>query len=290
MTQRTGPHHRRRTVTHHTLLSFWFACLMQDLCLNYFSLTNESVWDWFRFHYRNNKDAVYRPPWLDIKKDPWCYCWASICFQVINSSANFPLSCLTIISVTRTLACTCVCVFFLRGFVYSCQSVWFIMLRGVVEVPEVCRRGLNEWVALTGCRMMKAQIQGSLAIIRLETDAPASGLWFSLIWTARPGHNLPSPGLVRQNGIIVAHCWQKQTCLATVSCWEGGGSLLQHSSVKVQIVLGFWHEARGFCLIRWELPFLFFRVRAIEKKLALLYVLIRLRKPKEAMLEIFLIF
>lgn len=40
------------------------------------------------------------------------------------------------------------------------HSLWFIMLRGVVEVPEVCRRGRNEWVALTGCRMMKALIQG----------------------------------------------------------------------------------------------------------------------------------
>lgn len=49
MTQRTGLHHRRRTVTHHTLLSLWFVSLMQDLCLNYFSFTNESVWDWFSF-------------------------------------------------------------------------------------------------------------------------------------------------------------------------------------------------------------------------------------------------
>lgn len=49
MTQRTGLHHRGRTVTHHTLLSLWFVSLMQDLCLNYFSFTNESVWDWFSF-------------------------------------------------------------------------------------------------------------------------------------------------------------------------------------------------------------------------------------------------
>lgn len=31
---------------------------MQDLCLNYLPLTNESVWDWFTFHYRSNKDGV----------------------------------------------------------------------------------------------------------------------------------------------------------------------------------------------------------------------------------------
>lgn len=111
-----------------------------------------------------------------------------------------------------------VCVF-MRGFVFSWQSVWFIMLRGVVEVPEVCRRGLNEWVALTGCQMMEALIQRLWQSTgRRQTQKP---LAFDSLQPLSPS----SCG----SGIITyGYCWRKQTSsLTAMSQWRGG-SVIHH--------------------------------------------------------------